>query len=41
MLSAYQLFVFTDFVDSLDMKNDFGFCMIGTILFNFGVNILI
>ena len=41
LLSAYQLFVFTDFVDSLQMKNLFGFGMIATILLNFGVNILI
>ena len=41
MLSAYQLFVFTDYVDSLAIKNQFGFLMIGTILLNFGVNILL
>ena len=41
LLTAYQLFVFTDFVDSIDMKIFFGYCMIGTILMNFGVNILI
>ena len=41
LITAYQLLVFTDFVDSVSMKIYFGYFMIGTILLNFGVNICI
>ena len=41
LLSSYQLFIFTDYVSSLEIKNITGYLMIATILLNFGTNILI
>ena len=41
LLSSYQLFVFTDFVSDALIKKYTGYLMIGTILINFGTNILI
>lgn len=35
------MFIFTDYVQSIDVKAKFGYLMICTILLNFGVNILI
>lgn len=41
LLFSYQLFIFTDFVSSIEVKAKMGYLMIFTILMNFGVNILI
>lgn len=41
LLCSYQLFVFTDYVSDASVKKYTGYLMIGTILFNFGTNILI
>jgi hypothetical protein len=41
LLSSYQLFVFTDYVSDANIKKYTGYLMIGTILLNFGTNILI
>jgi hypothetical protein len=38
---GYLLFVFTDFVDSLEYRNYAGFVIIGVIGLNFGGNILL
>jgi|LauGreDrversion4_2_1035121.scaffolds.fasta_scaffold65978_2 hypothetical protein len=40
LLTGYQLIVYSDFVKSEKMKSSFGYWMIGTVIFNFGVNIL-
>lgn len=36
---AYQLFVFTDFVDSVEIKDQVGLSLIAVILGNFGINL--
>jgi hypothetical protein len=41
LLSSYQLFIFTDYVTSLEVKKITGYLMIATILLNFGTNIII
>lgn len=41
LLVGYQLFVFTDFVDSPEVKSLCGYLMIGSVLLNFGVNLAI
>ena len=38
---SYQLFIFTDLIDDLKTKEQFGYLLISSIFFNFGINIMI
>lgn len=41
LATSYTLFIFTDYVNDFAFREIMGYCIIGCILFNFGVNILI
>ena len=41
IITGYQLITFTDFVKDEAVKSSIGYWMIGTVIFNFGANILL
>jgi len=41
LATSYTLFIFTDYVNDFDFREIMGYCIIGCILMNFGVNLLI